>query len=234
MSQLRTGPAFGIIVAAGRSERMGGTDKIFAPMMGRPLITWTLAAFRNCPDIDGVIVVAAPEAIMRMRLLLHEWRVPDVVDVVPGGARRQDSVRAGLEAAATATVVAIHDGARPLVTPGLITTGIEIARETGAAICALPARDTVKEVEGEPPTIVTTHDRARIWLAQTPQAFDRELLLRAYAASNGDATDDATLVERLGHGVRVYAGDAANIKVTTRDDLVMAETLMRARLDGER
>jgi len=234
MSALRTGPAFGVIVAAGRSERMGGADKIFAPMMGRPLITWTLAAFRNCPEIDGVVVVAAPDALERMTLLLHEWRVPDVVDVVPGGPRRQDSVRAGIEAAAKATIVAIHDGARPLVTPALITTGIDLARETGAAICAVRARDTVKEVEGEPATVVATHDRARIWLAQTPQVFDRELLLRAYAASNDDATDDAALVERLGHPVRVYEGEMSNLKVTTRDDLVIAETLMRARLDGER
>jgi 2-C-methyl-D-erythritol 4-phosphate cytidylyltransferase len=228
------GPAYGIVVAAGRSERMGGVDKLLTELVGRPLIAWTLAAFRACPDIEGVVVVAAHDRIERMRNLVQEWRFRNVINVVPGGAERQASVRAGLEAANGAAIVAVHDGARPLVTPELISQGVALARESGAAIAAMPARDTVKQADGDPPVIRATHDRAAIWLAQTPQVFERALLVRAHeqaASSAVYATDDAAVVEALGHEVRVYEGSAQNIKITTRDDLLIAETLLRARFD---
>jgi 2-C-methyl-D-erythritol 4-phosphate cytidylyltransferase len=140
-------------------------------------------------------------------------------------------VRIGVEAANGAAIVAIHDAARPLVSPDLITRGVEVAREMGAAFCAVPSRDTVKEVDPDAATVLATHDRSRIWLAQTPQVFDRALLLRAHAASSSPATDDAALVEALGEPVRVYEGDARNIKITTRDDIMIAETLLRARFE---
>ena len=228
------GPAYGIVVAAGRSERMGGIDKVLTELVGRPLIAWTLAAFRECPAVEGVVVVAAPERVERMRDLVQEWRFRNVINVVPGGEQRQDSVRAGIEAANGAAIVAVHDGARPLVTSGLIARGIELARESGAAIAAVPARDTVKQAEGDPPVIRATHDRASIWLAQTPQVFDRALLQRAHEQAESSAqhaTDDAALVEALGHDVRIYEGSAQNIKVTTREDLLIAETLLRARFE---
>ena len=223
-------PAWGVIVAAGRSERMGGIDKVFAPLMGRPLIVWSLAAFKRCDAIERVIVVAAPESVERMSRLIAEWRFAKVAGVVAGGATRQASVLAGVEAAEDAAVVAIHDAARPLVTAELIAEGIELARRSGAALCAVPARDTVKEVEGDPPVVRATHDRARVWLAQTPQCFERELLLRAHEAAQGAATDDAALVEALGHAVSVYEGAAWNVKVTSPEDLVVAEALLRERL----
>jgi 2-C-methyl-D-erythritol 4-phosphate cytidylyltransferase len=225
------GPAYGIVVAAGRSERMGGVDKVLTELVGRPLIAWTLAAFRSCPGVEGVVVVAAPERVERVRDLVAEWRFRNVINVVPGGERRQDSVRAGIEAANGAAIVAIHDGARPLVTPELISRGIELARECGAAIAAVPARDTVKQAEGDPPVIRATHDRASIWLAQTPQVFDRELLMRAHEEAGSNATDDAALVEALGHNVLIYEGSAQNIKITTPEDLLIAETLLRARFE---
>jgi len=225
------GPAYGIVVAAGRSERMNGVDKIFTELVGRPLVAWTLAAFRNADGVEGVVVVAAPENIARMRDLVAEWRFKNVINIVPGGAHRQDSVRAGVEAADGATIVAIHDAARPLVSSNLIVEGIAIARENGAAVCAVGARDTVKEVGGDPPVVRATHDRTNIWLAQTPQVFDRELLLRAHRDASSVATDDAALVEAAGHEVRVYEGDARNIKITTRDDLLIAETLLRRRFE---
>jgi 2-C-methyl-D-erythritol 4-phosphate cytidylyltransferase len=228
------GPAYGIVVAAGRSERMGGVDKVLTELVGRPLIAWTLAAFRSCPDVEGVVVVAAPKRVERMRDLVREWRFQNVINVVPGGEQRQDSVRAGIEAANGAAIVAVHDGARPLVTPELIARGIELARESGAAIAAVPARDTVKQAEGEPPVIRATHDRTSIWLAQTPQVFERSLLQRAHeqaASAAHNATDDAALVEALGHEVRIYEGSAQNIKITTHDDLLIAETLLRARFE---
>ena len=222
------GPAYGIIVAAGRSERMGGVDKLYAELMGRPLLAWTLRAFKTCEAIEGVVLVAAPQALDRARAFVREWRFDEVINVVPGGDTRQQSVRAGLEALEGAAIVAVHDGARPLVTPDLIAQGVTLAREHGAALCATAARDTIKQVEGDPPAVRTTIDRSDVWLAQTPQVFARDLLLRAHAQPMA-ATDDAALVEALGHEVRVYEGGAWNMKVTSAEDLVVAEALLRAR-----
>jgi len=230
MTDRITGPAWAIVVAAGRSERMGGVDKLFATLAGRPLIVWTLAAFKKCDAIEAIVVVASPHAIDRVRALIREWRFTDVIAVVPGGALRQDSVRAGLDAASDAAIVAVHDGARPLVTPEIIAHGVRLARQRGAALCAVPSRDTVKEVEGDPPVVRSTPERGRMWLAQTPQVFDRALLLRAHAASTAPATDDAALVEALGHPVTVYEGAPANFKVTTPEDLLIADAILHARL----
>ena len=225
----REGPAYGIVVAAGRGERMGGIDKVFAALMGRPLLAWTLGAFKQCDAIERVVVVASPQSVERVRDFCAEWRFGKVTDVVPGGETRQDSVRAGLEAAEDAAIVAIHDAARPLVTPDLIARGVALARESGAALCAIPSRDTVKEVDGDPPVVRATPDRARIWLAQTPQVFDRALLLDAHRRATSAATDDAALVEAAGHPVRVYEGSASNMKITTQEDLIIAEALLRER-----
>jgi 2-C-methyl-D-erythritol 4-phosphate cytidylyltransferase len=224
--------AVAVVVAAGRSERMAGADKVFVSLAGRPLIAWTLAAFKKCPAIDAVVVVAAADAVDRMRALVDEWRFTNVADVVPGGATRQQSVRAGIEAAPNAAIVAIHDAARPLVSPDLIARGVALARERGAALCAVPSRDTVKDVEGDPPVVRATPDRARMWLAQTPQVFDRDLLLRAHEAATSDATDDAALVEALGHDVYVYEGASWNVKITTPEDLIVVEALLRDRLSA--
>jgi 2-C-methyl-D-erythritol 4-phosphate cytidylyltransferase len=227
---LRTeGPAWGVVVAAGRSERMGGIDKVFASLLGRPIVVWSLSAFRECEAIDRIVVVAAQASLQRMRALVREWRMTKVADVVPGGPRRRDSVAAGIAAARDAAVVAVHDAARPLVTPALIAQGVALAREGGAAICGVPARDTVKDVQGDPPVVTATRDRARTWLAQTPQVFSRDLLLAAHARDGADATDDAAIVEAAGHPVRVYEGAVWNLKITTPEDLVVAEALLRER-----
>ncbi len=228
-----TGPAFGIVVAGGRSERMGGIDKVFAALMGRPLLAWTLAAFKACTDVEGVIVVASPSSVGRMRDFIKEWRFTNVVSVVAGGEQRQDSVRAGLDAASAAAIVVIHDAARPLVTPDMISRGIALARETGTALCAVPSRDTVKRVTGDPPHVIETPVRTEMWLAQTPQVFAREILLDAHMRSTTPATDDAALVEAAGGEVRVYEGAASNLKVTTRDDIIVAEALLRERFEQE-
>ena len=232
MSDARQGPAYGVIVAAGASERMAGTDKVFAQLAGRPLIAWTLRAFQLCDDVAGVVVVASPASVERMRRLVAEWRFTKVTGVVAGGAQRQDSVLEGVNAAVGATIVAVHDAARPLVTPQMVAQGIALARETGAAVCGVPARDTVKEVEGDPPVVRATPDRKRIWLAQTPQVFERALLLEAHERASTAMTDDASLVEAIGHPVRMYVGDPLNIKVTVEEDLLIAETLIRARLSA--
>lgn len=227
------GSACAIVVAAGRAERMGGGGKIFVEVVGRPLIVWTLGAFKRCEAIDDVVVVASADEVERMQALVHEWRFDDkVTAVVPGGSTRQESVRAGLAASDGAAVVAIHDGARPLVTPELIARGVELARQHGAALCAVPSRDTLKEVDGNPPVVTATPERSRMWLAQTPQCFERELLMQAHAAAEGEATDDAALVEAMGRKVMVYEGAPSNFKVTTAEDLIVAEALLRERLSA--
>ncbi len=222
------GPAYAIVVAAGRSERMGGVDKVLAPLVGRPLLAWTLAAFKQCDAIERVVVVASEASLDRVDALVREWRFTKVTDIVPGGATRQASVRAGIDAAPGAAIVAVHDAARPLVTPELIARGVQLARATGAALCAIPSRDTVKDVEDR--IVRATPERARMWLAQTPQVFDRALLLEAHERATDDATDDAALVEALGRDVHVYEGAASNVKITTPDDMIIAEALLRDRL----
>ena len=213
-----------IIVAAGRGERMAGADKLWAPVAGRPLLAHTIAAFEACGAIDRVVLVVAKENLERGRELAGAFAT--VRDVVAGGATRQESVRAGLDALDDAAWVVVHDGARPLVTPDLIERGFEAARETGAACCALPAPDTVKEAN-EAGAIARTLDRSRLWLAQTPQVVRYDLLVEAHRRAEGLATDDAALVEALGVEVRLYEGSPRNLKVTTPDDLAIAEALLR-------
>lgn len=231
MSTRVDGRAVAVIVAAGSSKRMDGVDKVFTALAGRPLLAWTLAAFKKCDAIDGMVIVASPPGVERMRAFVREWRMPKIEAIVAGGETRQDSVRAGIEAAGRASLVAIHDAARPLVTPELIARGIDEARAHRAVVCAVPSRDTVKQVDDEH-IVRSTLDRETVWLAQTPQVFERELLMRAHRRAEATATDDAALVEALGHEVRVYEGDPTNLKVTTMTDLIAAEALLRARFEA--
>jgi 2-C-methyl-D-erythritol 4-phosphate cytidylyltransferase len=221
-----------VIVAAGRSERMGGVDKLLAPLAGRPLLSYAIDAFMGCGDIDEVIVVASEENRSAVEVLTSpedgagKPRLP--MRLVLGGPRRRDSVLAGLEALSPeCEYVIVHDGARPRVTGALIKAVLAAARETGAAIAAIPVSDTVKLATTDG-IVRDTLDRDSLWLAQTPQAFRRDLLLKAYRQMPGDATDDAGLVEALGHPVRLIEGARENLKVTTPADLRLAEALLRA------
>jgi len=214
-----------IIAAAGRSERMGGRDKLFAVVGGKPLLAHTLSAFQACRGVDRVVLVLAPENTERGRELVAEAGFDKVVAVCQGGECRQDSVRNGLEELASCQWVVVHDGARPLVTVELIERGLEAAKETGAAIAALPIGDTVKEVES-PGVIGRTLSRGQLWAAQTPQVFRYDILRDAHQRAQGEATDDAALVERLGYQVRVFDGSPSNIKVTTAADLAVVEALL--------
>jgi len=217
-----------VVVAAGRSARMGGVDKIVAPLAGRPLLLHALAAFEACAVVQRVVVVAAPERRDAIAALIAEAGCAKVADVVTGGERRRDSVRAGLERLSDVEIVAVHDGARPLVTPAIIAEGVSLARETGAAVAAWPLADTLKRADGSG-RVLETIPRDGVWLIQTPQVFRRDLLLAAHAATAADATDDAALVERLGQPVYLYRGAAENIKITTPGDLALAEALLRLR-----
>ena len=215
-----------VIVAAGRSERMGGLDKLFAPLGGRPLLARTLAAFQECAAVHRVVLVLAAENLARGLALAEEEDLTKVRTVCLGGRRRQDSVWEGLECLGPCAWVVVHDGARPLVTPQLIEEGLAAARETGAAVCGLPAQDTMKRVD-EQGRVLRTLDRRKVWLIQTPQVFRYDILREAYERSRRTATDDAALVERLGHRVRVYPGSPRNLKVTTPEDLALADALLK-------
>jgi len=215
-----------IVVAAGRSRRMGGLDKLFAPLGGRALLARTLAAFQECDAVQRVVLVLAADNLARGLALAEEEHLTKVRTVCLGGRRRQDSVREGLEVLGPCAWVVVHDGGRPLVTPQLIEDGLAAARETGAAVCGLPAQDTVKRAD-EQGRVLRTLDRHRLWLVQTPQVFRYDILREAHERSRRAATDDAALVERLGYSVRVYPGSPRNLKVTTPEDLALAGALLR-------
>lgn len=221
MSIRRPERAAGILLAAGASARMG-FDKLWADLGARPLLAWPIATFASCDCIDEFVVVASRPNVKRVERLLFELGVR--ARVVPGGERRRDSVRAGLDALGGVDWVVVHDAARPLLTRALVIDGIEAARATGAAIAAVPTVDTIKTVrDGE---IMGTLPREGLWAAQTPQVFRRELLLEAHRTVSDDVTDDAALVEAMGARVRVYMGAYANIKVTSPVDLQLVALLV--------
>ena len=220
-----------VVVAAGRSSRMGDTDKTFAPIQDAPLIVHTLRRLAAAPIVDRIVLVVAAESIPHARTVIADYAIPKIAAVCPGGARRQDSVYAGLQQLPGCHWVAIHDGARPAVRPALLDAGLQTARQWGAAIAAVPVKDTIKVVNADG-IITDTPPRPTLWAAQTPQIFNYNLLLSAHqnAAANptADYTDDAAMVEALGRPVAVFPGSYDNLKVTTPDDLAVMEQLLAA------
>ena len=217
-----------IIVAAGHSSRMEGVDKLFLPLLGIPLLAHTLDAFESAPSVQSVVLVLSPANLEQGKAIVQEKGFAKVHKVCIGGERRQDSVRMGLEHLAPHTWVIVHDGARPCVEPELIERGLEEAARWGSAVAAVPVKDTIKVV-GEHGMVMETPDRQTLWAVQTPQVFPWDVFRQAYRQTGMEATDDATLVERLGHPVHIFFGSYANIKVTTREDVLVAETLLRRR-----
>ena len=217
-----------VIAAGGSSQRMGGIDKTFALLGGEPLLARVVAAFQSCTAVDQVVIVLPERSLEAGRQLVtaHAWR--KVSAVVAGGARRQDSVLNGLEKLDNCRWAAIHDGARPLVTPELIERGLSAADETGAAIAAVPVTDTIK-IAADDLTVQGTPPRRNLWSVQTPQVFRLDLIVSAYRQIKTEVTDDSTAVERAGGRVRIYLGAYDNIKITTPDDLDVAELLLRKR-----
>ena len=217
-----------VIVASGPSIRVRGPDKLWADLSGVPLLARTLGACEATPEIGRIVVVAGEANRSRVQRLVDEHGFGRVSGVYAGGATRQGSVLEGLRALGPCGVVAVHDGARPLVTPELIRRGIEQAREHGSALCAVPAKSTHKLV-GPDGVVHSTPPRERLWEAQTPQVFRYRELLDAHTAAARDGreyTDDAALMEAEGYEVRVYEGAYSNIKVTTPEDLLVARALL--------
>lgn len=207
--------------------------KQFLTLGGVPLLVHALQAFESTPIISEIILVVPEDDCAYCREdIIQKYGLKKVSQVVAGGRRRQDSVLNGVRAANPATeIVAVHDAVRPFVTVEMITQVVEAARRDGAAILAIPMRDTVKRVNTEH-LITETLNREELWLAQTPQAFRRELLLQAHHQGEVDgvhATDDAFLVERLGHSVTVVQGSSDNIKVTRPEDLHMGQAILTAK-----
>jgi len=217
-----------IIAAAGDSRRMGGADKLFAPIAGRPVLARVIDVFEKCKSIDQIIVVISSTNIEKCRRLVASEKWSKVAEVCAGGKQRQDSVAEGLKRLKDAAWVVIHDGARPLVTNDLIEKGLEAAKETGAAAAAVPVTDTIK-VAGADDIVRQTLPRQNLRAVQTPQVFRIDVIQNTYRQALGEATDDASLVEKAGYKVKLYPGSYDNIKITTPADLAIAEVLWKER-----
>jgi 2-C-methyl-D-erythritol 4-phosphate cytidylyltransferase len=222
-----------LVLAAGRGERFGAAEpKAFLPLAGRPLLVHAIEALAACAAIDQIVPVLPAAEINRLRAC--KWSViaaRKVVTPVAGGAERQDSMRAGMSAlSAEVELVAIHDAARPLVRPADVARVVAAAARSGAALLAVPVRDTLKRVRDG--RIVKTLPREGLWAAQTPQVFRAALLREALAKAEADGfqgTDDAQLIERLGCTVEIVEGDPSNLKITWPADLAWAEACLRER-----
>lgn len=215
-----------VIVAAGASTRFGATDKLAADLCGRPVLAWSLSAFEAVSGLGCMVVVTNSERVADVTALAETWAPRACFRVVEGGARRRDSVEAGLRAC-TSRYVAIHDGARPLITPDLVALVLGAAESGPGAIAATPVTDTIKEVRDG---AISAHpDRSRLWAAQTPQVVLRQAWLDAAAMGDNDETDDAAMLSRLGLECAVVDAGIENLKITRPVDLEVAAAILRAR-----
>ena len=224
-----------IVAAAGLGTRMGTTHpKQFIPIAGKPVLAHTLEAFERCPIIQKVCLVVRDQEVTRVQSLVTDYSLAKVTAVIPGGEVRQDSVYNGLLAIDGVEIVVVHDGVRPLVLPESIAATVEAARDGGAATLATKVSETVKVVHQE--LVLRTIDRGPLWMAQTPQAFRYALLRDAHErarAAGVVGTDDAMLVERLGHQVRIVQGPVDNLKISTAADLALAEAILAGRIAAD-
>lgn len=223
---LKVGYCGAVIVAAGSASRMGGIDKVMAELEGEPMIVRTVRTFQECDVIKEIVIVTRQDLIVPIMDLCHQF--PKVQAVVVGGSSRQESVSLGLNALSKKVkLVAVQDGARPLITWQVIDRTVRAAHSYGAAAPAVPVKDTIKVVEGG--IVKNTPERRTLQAVQTPQVFDLDLLRGALQKAEQDeaeVTDDCSAVERLGMSVKIVEGDERNIKVTTPMDLKIAKMLL--------
>ncbi len=220
--------AAAIIPAAGSGTRMQASlPKQYLELSGRPVLIHSIAAFDHCAEIERIVIAVAADRLDSTRRLLEEYRLGAKTEVIAGGRRRQDSVRAGLDQLGDdIDIVLVHDGARPLVAGDVIRRCLDEAGRSGAAIAAVPVKDTLKRGDTDR-RIAATVDRDGLWQAQTPQAVRLSLLRRAFAAAGDvDVTDEAMLLEIAGIPVSLVMGSESNIKITRPEDLIMAEKLL--------
>ena len=214
-----------VIVAAGKSKRMGNVDKIFAPIAGKTMLEWSVDTCQKCQLIQQIVIVLDKDKLRMGQELTENKDWTKVTAICEGGHRRQDSVREGLSSLSNCNWVMVHDGARPFLTTDLIQRGIETAIENkGAAIAAVPVKDTIK-LTNDFKLVTDTLPRSLLWAAQTPQIFNFELITKAYETLSCEVTDDASAIEQLGQSVQIYFGSYNNIKISTPEDLILAESL---------
>ena len=219
-----------IILAAGKAERMGqGNDKAFLSLVNKPVIAWSLLAFEHCREVNSIVLVVRKDQQLAAKAVASMFGISKLSKIVTGGARRQDSVLAGLAACDVDTrYVVIHDGARPCIQPDVIAETVKLAKHSGAATVGRRLTDTVKRVS-KGVTIDATEDRSKLWTVQTPQAFAIRTLRDAYAAlgSKTEITDDCQAVEKNGGSVKIYESLLPNFKITTVEDLQLVSALLK-------
>ncbi|WP_066390046.1 2-C-methyl-D-erythritol 4-phosphate cytidylyltransferase [Neobacillus mesonae] len=220
-----------IIPAAGQGKRMGaGKNKLLLELAGIPVLVHTLKVFEADKTCTGIILAIHPQDEAEFRALIKKYRLSKVIGLVPGGKERQDSIFNALKTVRDDGIILVHDAARPFILRNHIHRLTETAAQTGAAIIGVPAKDTMKKVGNG--VVEATVERSSLWAVQTPQAFRVSLLAAAYEKAERDSflgTDDASLVERLGHPVTMVEGDYDNIKLTTPEDLFFAEAILKKR-----
>ena len=223
-----------ILVAAGSSQRMG-FDKLFAAIAGKPVIAHTIRAFERANSVDGIVVVAREDRHDEIKTIVRDEKFQKVRSIMPGGKHRQDSVRAGLNHLDPVTrYVAVHDAARPLITPEKIDRVFQQCAHHGAAALAEPINDTLKRADSDL-LVSSSVDRHQLYAMQTPQIFERQLIEEAYRAvyaENISVTDEVSAVERLGRKVVLVLNDDFNFKITYPRDLPVAELILKQRIDS--
>jgi 2-C-methyl-D-erythritol 4-phosphate cytidylyltransferase len=210
-----------IISAGGQGKRMG-RPKQFIEVAGKPILEWTISVFQKCDMIDEIILVVNEDRVDQAK----KFNYSKIVNIVVGGEARQDSVRNGLKVLSADTeIVAIHDGARPMITTDIIENAIVEAKESGAAVVGVPVCDTIKRVTSNELRVTGTVDRSALWRAQTPQVFRKDIITKAYQQAE-KVTDDSALVEKMGVPVKMVIGSYQNIKITTPFDLEIVERIL--------
>ncbi len=220
-----------IIPAAGQGKRMGaGKNKVLLELQSLPVFIHTLKVFEMDEECEGIFVAINPQDEAEMKAIIQENHLTKVASLVPGGKERQHSIHNALKCVKQEGIILVHDAARPFIDKNLIHSLLKAAEMKGAAILAVPVKDTVKKATGN--IVTETVERTSLWAVQTPQAFRFSILSNAYRKAEEDAfvgTDDASLVERLGHEVVIVEGNYDNIKLTTPEDLFFAEAILRKR-----
>lgn len=223
-----------LIPAAGSGRRMGSDrNKLLLPLLGKPLLAWTLLAAKSAQSIRWIAVIGQPDDFQDFKDIIQSVGMSKMVHLIPGGATRQESVFNGLQGLpAVASRVLIHDGARCLATPSLFDRCAEELNTSSGLIAAIPVKDTIKVVDSSTKVIRSTPNRQNLWAAQTPQGFDVDILRRCHLEGlekGWEVTDDAMLFEQCGFPVKIVAGEETNLKVTTPIDLAIAEFILRQR-----